>query len=108
MTHRVMNFSPGPATLPRSALEEAQKDLVDFNGTGISIVEHSHRGKDYAAVHSEAKQLLRELMGIPDTHEVLFMQGGASGQFAMLPMNLLPEVRAREASRATVPQRQAS
>lgn len=91
MTHRVVNFSPGPATLPLAALEEAQKDLVDFQGTGISIVEHSHRGKDYAAVHAEAKQLLRELLSIPDTHEVLFMQGGASGQFALLPLNYLGE-----------------
>ncbi|MFW6051725.1 MAG: aminotransferase class V-fold PLP-dependent enzyme, partial [Myxococcota bacterium] len=91
MTHRVMNFSPGPATLPLAALEEAQKDLVDFQGTGISIVEHSHRGKDYAAVHAEAKSLLRELLNIPDTHEVLFMQGGASAQFALLPLNFLSE-----------------
>ncbi|MFW5925207.1 MAG: 3-phosphoserine/phosphohydroxythreonine transaminase [Myxococcota bacterium] len=89
MTHRVMNFSPGPATLPLSALEKAEKDLVDFDGTGISILEHSHRGKDYAAVHSEAKQLLRDLLSIPDTHEVLFMQGGATAQFALLPMNFL-------------------
>lgn len=89
MTHRVINFSPGPATLPMSALEQAQKDLLDYQGTGISIVEHSHRGKDYAAVHEEAKALLKELLRIPDTHEVLFMQGGASGQFALIPLNLL-------------------
>jgi phosphoserine aminotransferase len=91
MTQRVINFSPGPATLPVSALEQAQRDLVDYQGTGISIVEHSHRGKDYAAVHEEAKALLKSLLGIPDTHEVLFMQGGASGQFALLPLNLLGE-----------------
>jgi phosphoserine aminotransferase len=89
MTHRVINFSPGPATLPVAALEQAQKDLVDFQGTGISIVEHSHRGKDYAAVHEEAKALLKELLAVPNTHEVLFMQGGASAQFALIPMNLL-------------------
>jgi len=89
MTHRVMNFAPGPATLPLPALERAQRDLLDYQGTGISIAEHSHRGKAYAAVHAEAKGLLRELLAIPEDYEVLFMQGGARGQFAILPMNLL-------------------
>ena len=90
MAHRVINFAPGPATLPLAALEEAQRDLVDYRGTGISIVEHSHRGKDYEAVHAETKALLTSLLGIPDDYEILFMQGGARGQFAILPMNLLP------------------
>lgn len=89
MAHRVLNFAPGPATLPLSALERAQGDLVDFEGTGIGILEHSHRGKHYAAVHAEAKRLLKELLGIPDGYHILFMQGGARGQFALVPMNLL-------------------
>jgi phosphoserine aminotransferase len=85
---RVINFNAGPATLPLSVLEQAQKEFLDFEGTGMSLLEHSHRGATYAKVHEETKSLLRELLDIPDTHEVLFMQGGASGQFAMIPMNL--------------------
>lgn len=91
MSHRVINFAPGPATLPLSALEQARDDMLDFEGTGISIVEHSHRGKQYEAVHAETKQLLTELLRIPDDYEILFMQGGARGQFALVPMNLLPK-----------------
>ncbi|MDH5493064.1 MAG: 3-phosphoserine/phosphohydroxythreonine transaminase [Myxococcales bacterium] len=91
MTHRAHNFNPGPATIPLSVLEKVQAELLDFEGSGMSLMEHSHRGPTYAAVHAEAKSLLRELMGIPDTHEILFMQGGASAQFALIPMNLLGE-----------------
>ena len=87
---RLINFAPGPATLPLPVLEEAQRDLVDYRGTGISILEHSHRGKDYEAVHDDAMSLLKELLSIPDGYDILFMQGGARGQFAFLPMNLLP------------------
>lgn len=86
---RVINFSPGPATLPLSVLEEIQSELLDYQGSGISMLEHSHRGKHYDAVHQETQALLRELMGISDDYETLFMQGGASGQFALVPMNLL-------------------
>src|SRR5690606_36867411 len=86
---RVHNFNPGPAALPLPALERAQRELLDFNGTGMSVIEHSHRGKDYEAVHNEAISLLRELLGISDDYHVLFLQGGASQQFAMVPMNLL-------------------
>ncbi len=86
---RVVNFSAGPATLPTSVLETVQSEMLDFQGTGMSLMEHSHRGAAYAAVHAEAKSLLTELLQIPDTHEVLFMQGGASGQFALIPMNFL-------------------
>ena len=88
MTNRVINFNAGPSALPLPALERAQKEFLDFQGTGMSIMEHSHRGKDYEKVHGEAIALLTELLGIPDTHQVLFLQGGASQQFAMLPMNL--------------------
>ena len=86
---RAINFSPGPATLPLRVLEEVRDELVDFGGSGVSILEHSHRGKEYEGVHAKAGALLKELLGIPDTHTVLWMQGGASGQFALLPMNFL-------------------
>lgn len=72
-----------------SVLERAQGELLDYQQTGMSLMEHSHRGAAYAAVHADAKALLKELLQIPDTHEVLFMQGGASGQFALIPMNFL-------------------
>lgn len=71
------------------ALERAQAELLDFAGSGMSVMEHSHRGREYEAVHNEAVSLLRELASIPDTHEILFLQGGASQQFAQVPMNLL-------------------
>ncbi len=85
---RAINFNAGPATLPLAVLEQAKKELLDFDGTGMSLLEHSHRGAAYAKVHEETKALVRELLGVPDTHEVLFMQGGASAQFALVPMNL--------------------
>lgn len=87
---RALNFNAGPATLPLPALELARDELVDFAGTGMSIMEHSHRGKDYEAVHHEAQSLMRELLGVPDTHHILFVQGGASQLFAQIPMNLVP------------------
>lgn len=87
---RVHNFNAGPAGLPLPALLKAQEELVEFEGTGMSIMEHSHRGAAYEKVHAEAKSLLVELLSIPDDYEVLFLQGGASLQFAMLPMNFLP------------------
>ncbi len=87
---RAMNFNAGPAALPLEALERAQRELLDFAGTGMSIIEHSHRGKAYEGVHNEAASLVRELLAVPDTHQVLFLQGGASQQFAVVPMNLLP------------------
>jgi phosphoserine aminotransferase len=87
---RAHNFNAGPAGLPLPALERAQRELIDFEGTGMSIMEHSHRGKAYEAVHNEAIALTRELLSVPDDHHVLFLQGGASLQFAMVPMNFLP------------------
>lgn len=86
---RVMNFNPGPAALPLAALQRAQADLLDYEGSGMSIIEHSHRGKVYAAVHNEAIELIRELLRVSDDYHVMFLQGGASQQFAMVPMNLL-------------------
>lgn len=86
---RAHNFNAGPAALPLPVLERAQRELVEFEGTGMSLLEHSHRGKAYEAVHFQAESLLRELVGIGDDYSVLFLQGGASLQFAMLAMNLL-------------------
>lgn len=86
---RVANFNAGPAALPLPVLERAREELLDFAGSGMSIMEHSHRGKVYEKVHDEAIALLRELLGLPDGYHVLFLQGGASQQFAMVPMNLL-------------------
>ncbi len=91
---RVYNFSAGPSNLPLEVLKEAQKDLLDFNGTGMSITEMSHRSKPFIAVNDEANALLRELMNIPDDYAVLFVQGGASQQFAAVPLNLLQKGRA--------------
>lgn len=88
---RAYNFFAGPATLPLAALERAQKELIDWAGTGTSVMETSHRSKEYDAVHNEAVSLIRELAGLDDSYHVLFVGGGASMQFAMLPMNLLSE-----------------
>ena len=86
---RVHNFNAGPAALPLEAIERAQKELVEIDGTGMSILEHSHREPTYEKVHREAITLLREYLSIPDSHDVLFMQGGARMQFAFVPLNLL-------------------
>jgi len=87
---RIVNFNAGPAALPLSALERARDELLDYGGSGMSIMEHSHRGKEYEAVHAEAISLLTELLDLPSSHQVLLLQGGASLQFAMVPMNFLP------------------
>ncbi len=89
MTHRAHNFSAGPAALPLSVLETAQAELLDFAGSGMSIMEMSHRGPHYEEVQARAAADLRALLGVPDGYQLLFMQGGARGQFAMVPMNLL-------------------
>lgn len=86
---RAYNFNAGPSALPEEVLIKAQKELVNFNETGMSVMELSHRSKDYETVHNEAQLLLKKLMDIPDNYEVLFLQGGASLQFAMIPMNFL-------------------
>jgi phosphoserine aminotransferase len=89
MSERAINFNAGPAALPRAVLELARDELLDFEGTGMSIMEHSHRGDAYERVHHETGALLRELMGISADSVVLFLQGGASGAFATVPMNFL-------------------
>lgn len=86
---RVYNFNAGPAVLPLEVLEEAQRELTDYRGSGMSILEHSHRGKDYDAVHAEAVANYTKLFELPEDYRVLFVAGGASMQFAMVPMNLL-------------------
>ncbi|WP_372661409.1 3-phosphoserine/phosphohydroxythreonine transaminase [Cohnella sp.] len=89
MANRAYNFNAGPAALPLEVLEKAQKQFVEFENSGMSLMEMSHRGAIYEKVHYEAEALLRELLGIPTGYKVLFIQGGASTQFAMIPMNLL-------------------
>ena len=86
---RVYNFSAGPAVLPEEVLREAAAEMLDYRGTGMSVMEMSHRSKAYQAIIDEAEADLRDLMNIPDNYKVLFLQGGASQQFAMIPMNLM-------------------
>ncbi len=86
---RIFNFSAGPAVLPTAVLEQVRDELLDWHGTGMGIMEMSHRGKDFSGVIHEAEADLRALMGIPSNYRVLFLQGGATQQFAQIPMNLL-------------------
>ncbi|HDR6318012.1 TPA: 3-phosphoserine/phosphohydroxythreonine transaminase [Bacillus thuringiensis] len=86
---RVYNFSAGPSILPLPVLEKVQKELVNYNGTGMSIMEMSHRSSYFQSIIDEANSLIRELMNIPDEYEVLFLQGGASLQFSMIPLNVM-------------------
>ena len=85
---RVFNFSPGPATLPEPVLRQAAEEMLDWHGSGMSVMEMSHRGKEFISIHAEAEALLRELLGVPSNYKVLFMQGGAIGENAIVPMNL--------------------
>ncbi len=91
---RVYNFSAGPAVLPEEVLKEAADEMLDYRGTGMSVMEMSHRSKAYDTIIKEAEADLRELMNIPDNYKVLFLQGGASQQFAMIPMNLMKNKKA--------------
>ena len=86
---RVYNFSAGPAILPEAVLRQAQEEFLDWHGAGASIMEMSHRGKEFVSVAAEAEQDVRDLLGVPNNYKVLFLQGGASTQFATIPMNLL-------------------
>ncbi len=86
---RVYNFSAGPAMLPEEVLQQAREELLDWRGSGMSVMEMSHRGKEFMSIAAQAEASLRELMAIPDHYKVLFLQGGASSQFAMVPLNLL-------------------
>ena len=86
---RVFNFSAGPAVLPEAVLKQAAAEMLDFGGTGTSVMEMSHRGKAFIDIHARAEADLRELLAIPKNYKVLFMQGGAAGQFGIIPMNIL-------------------
>ncbi len=91
MTERIFNFSAGPAVLPLPVLEEAQRDLLGLPGVGMSVMEISHRSKTFDEIFNRADSGLRQLLGVPDNYHILFLQGGASLQFSMVPMNLLPQ-----------------
>ncbi|MFV8835217.1 3-phosphoserine/phosphohydroxythreonine transaminase [Aquisalimonas sp.] len=86
---RVYNFSAGPAVLPEAVLERAASEMLDWQGSGMGVMEMSHRGKEFVSIAAEAEQDIRDLLSIPDNYKVLFLQGGATGQFAAIPMNLL-------------------
>ena len=88
---QVYNFSAGPSVMPEPVLEQARSELLNFGGSGMSVMEMSHRSAQYAAIFAETKARLKQALRVPDTHEILFLQGGASTQFSMVPLNLLPE-----------------
>ncbi|WP_085444825.1 3-phosphoserine/phosphohydroxythreonine transaminase [Magnetofaba australis] len=88
---RVFNFSAGPAALPLAVLEQARAEMLEYQDSGMSVMEMTHRGKHFSAIHASAMALIRELMGVPDDYAVLLMQGGASSQFAFIPMNLVTD-----------------
>lgn len=91
MSKRAHNFCAGPAALPTAVLERAQAEMLDYQGRGLSVMEMSHRSDEYTAIADKAERDLRDLLAIPDNYKVLFLQGGASQQFAEIPLNLLPE-----------------
>jgi len=91
MSKRIHNFNPGPAVLPLEVLQQAQAEMLNYKGTGMSVMEISHRSKEFEVIVAEAQADLRDLLGIPAEYKILFLQGGASLQFAMLPMNFRPE-----------------
>lgn len=84
----IYNFSAGPAVLPKPVLEKAQAEMLDYQSSGMSVLELSHRSKEFESIITDAEYLLRELMAIPDNYRVLFLQGGASTQFSMIPLNV--------------------
>src|SRR4051794_27975326 len=90
MPQSIYNFSAGPAMLPRTVLERARDELLSLDGIGMSVMEISHRSKDFAKVLERAENGLRELLRVPENYRILFLQGGASMQFSMIPMNFLP------------------
>ena len=93
---RHYNFSAGPAMLPTAVIERAQQEMLDWNGSGMSVMEMSHRGKEYMSIAAKAEKDLRDVMSIPDNYKVLFLQGGASAQFAMIPLNLLGDKKSAD------------
>ena len=93
---RAYNFNAGPSAMPLEVLKEAQAEFLDFQNTGMSVIEISHRSAEYSALHQETKALLRELMEIPEDYEVLFCQGGGSTQFLMVAANFFTKARAAD------------
>ncbi|MCB1176884.1 MAG: 3-phosphoserine/phosphohydroxythreonine transaminase [Leptospiraceae bacterium] len=93
---RVYNFSAGPANLPQAVLEKAQSEMLDWNGSGMSVMEMSHRGKEFVSIAEKAEADLKEILSVPSNYKVLFLQGGASTQFSMIPMNLLGEAKSMD------------
>ena len=93
--HRAHNFNAGPAALPLSVLERIREELLDYRGTGMSVMEMSHRSPEFEAINNAAEQNLRKLLAIPDDYAVIFVQGGGSMQFTMVPMNLCLAGKAR-------------
>lgn len=91
MAHRIFNFSAGPATLPLEVMQTVQQELLDYRGTGMSVMEMSHRSPEYDDINDSCIALFREILGLDDSYHVLFMGGGASTQFALVPMNFLPK-----------------
>ncbi|RUQ46222.1 3-phosphoserine/phosphohydroxythreonine transaminase, partial [Corynebacterium pseudodiphtheriticum] len=91
MSKRAYNFCAGPAALPEAVLQRAQGELLDWHGKGLSVMEMSHRSDEFVSIATKAEQDLRDLLDIPSNYKVLFLQGGASQQFAQIPLNLLPE-----------------
>jgi phosphoserine aminotransferase len=85
----IYNFSAGPAVLPKEVLQQARDEMLDWHGSGMSVMEMSHRGKEFMAIAEKTESDLRELVGIPKNYKILFLQGGATSQFSMVPMNLL-------------------
>ncbi len=98
---RVYNFSAGPAVLPIEVLKEAQEEMLDYRGCGMSVMEMSHRGKVFDGIIKEAEKDLREIMNIPDNYKVLFLQGGAHQQFSAVPMNMTRNGKAAPRMRIT-------
>ena len=98
---RVFNFSPGPAALPEPVLRQAADEMLDWHGSGMSVMEMSHRGKEFIGIYEEAERDLRELLAVPANYKILFLQGGATLQFAQIPMNLLAG-KGKEIGRAHV------
>ena len=96
MSETIYNFSAGPAMLPPPVLERAREEMLSLGGIGMSVMEISHRSKDFARVLERAENGLRELLKVPENYRVLFLQGGASLQFSMVPMNLLPGDRSAD------------
>jgi len=88
-TERIYNFSAGPSMLPEEVLQKAASELLNYGGTGTSVMEMSHRSKNFLAIFEETKHLLKSVLNVPDSHEILFLQGGASMQFSMIPLNLI-------------------